>query len=98
MSEEARPAPRIEDFLDEPTRDLEAWRWLWTEDQRFPVRSHRGLVGRALVLWKRLFRPLVQVPQNDLWDRQRVFNLILLERLAEHASRVRGLEDRVAEV
>ncbi len=83
MSEEARPAPRIEDFLDEPTRDLRAWRWLWAGDHRFPVRSHRGLPGRLLVLCKQLLRPLVQPPQNDLWDRQRVFNLILLEHLMD---------------
>ena len=42
-ADRGRPAPRIEDFLDEPTRDLEAWRWLWAGDHRFPVRSHRGL-------------------------------------------------------
>jgi SAM-dependent methyltransferase len=33
------------------------------------------------VAWKRLVRPLVKVPQNDLWERQRIFNLILLEHL-----------------
>ena len=27
-------------------------------------------------------RPLVKTPQNDLWERQRTFNLILLEHLA----------------
>jgi SAM-dependent methyltransferase len=71
--------PSIDEFLDEPTRDLSRWRWLWEGNHRFPVRSHRGLVGRFIVAFKHLLRPLVQAPQNDLWDRQRVFNLILLE-------------------
>jgi len=98
VADEAPRAPRIEDFLDQPTRDLEAWRWLWAGDQRFPVRSHRGLAGRVLVLFKRLLRPFVQVPQNDLWERQRIFNLILLERVAELLSQTRHLEDRVGRV
>lgn len=77
-----REAPGLEAFLaDEPTRELGDWQWLWTEDREFPIRSHRGLLGRLLVAWKKLLRPLVKPPQNDLWERQRVFNLILLERL-----------------
>jgi SAM-dependent methyltransferase len=76
-----RRAPSIDDFLVEPTRDLADWRWLWAGDREFPIRSHRGFLGRLLVGLKRLFRPLVKVPQNDLWERQRTFNLILLEQL-----------------
>lgn len=75
------PADPLERFLGEPTRDLADWRWLWDGDRRFPVRSHRGLLGRVVVLFKRALRPFVQTPQNDLWERQRVFNLILLEYL-----------------
>jgi SAM-dependent methyltransferase len=80
--EPERRVPGIDDFLVEPTRDLSDWRWLWKGDHEFPIRSHRGFAGRMLVLWKRLVRPLVKVPQNDLWERQRIFNLILLEHLA----------------
>lgn len=69
----------LDEFLGEPTRDLNAWRWLWDRDVSFPVRSHRGFLGSIIVFLKRLFRPLVKVPQNDLWERQRAFNLILLE-------------------
>lgn len=76
-----RRSPSIDDFLDHPTRDLSAWEWLWKGDVPFPIRSHRGPLGRMLVAVKRLFRPLAKVPQNDLWERQRVFNLILLEHL-----------------
>src|SRR5258707_4358038 len=90
-----RRAPSIDDFLVEPTRDLSAWRWLWSGDQPFPIRSHRGLLGRLVVGFKRLFRPLVRLPQNDLWERQRIFNLILLEHLerleiarSEHQRRI----------
>ena len=93
-SEELSPGPALEDFLDEPTRDLEAWRWLWEGDHAFPVRSHRGLASRLVVFCKRLLRPLVKVPQNDLWERQRVFNLILLERLERSAE----VEEALAEI
>ncbi len=75
--------PSIDLFLGEPTRDLEQWAWLWTGDHPFPVRSHRGLFGRALVFFKRLLRPLAKSVTADLWDRQRIFNLILLETVAE---------------
>lgn len=94
-----RRTPSIDDFLVEPTRDLADWQWLWKGDHRFPVRSHRGFLGRLLVFFKRLFRPVVQVPQNDLWERQRTFNLILLEHLirneehrADHRRRLEYLE------
>src|SRR5262245_51030641 len=83
----AGPYP-LSDFTPEPTRDLSRWRWLWREDVAFPVRSHRGVFGALLVLWKKLFRPLVRTPQNDLWERQRIFNVVLIERL-------QGLEDLV---
>lgn len=76
-----RRSPSIDDFLDDPTRNLSDWEWLWKGDVPFPIRSHRGPLGRFLVGIKRLFRPLAKVPQNDLWERQRVFNLILLEHL-----------------
>jgi len=71
--------PSLDRFLGEPTRDPRDWRWLWQGDHSFPVRSHRGFFGRLLVFLKRLVRPLVKTPQNDLWERQRVFNLIQLE-------------------
>ena len=71
--------PEVEDFLgDRPTHRLEDWRHLWDRDIPFPIRSHRGLAGRFLVAFKRLLRPFVHLPQKDLWERQRVFNLILL--------------------
>lgn len=75
------PTASLTEFLGEPTRDLAKWRWLWSGDHRFPIRSHRGFWGRLLVLFKRALRPLVTLPQNDLWERQRVFDLILLEHL-----------------
>jgi SAM-dependent methyltransferase len=81
QGEKERRAPSLDDFLGEPTRDLSDWVWLWRGDREFPIRSHRGFLGRFLISIKRLFRPLVKVPQNDLWERQRVFNLILLEYL-----------------
>ncbi len=92
-AEPARRAPRIDDFLVEPTRELADWHWLWKEDREFPIRSHRGLLGRLLVAWKRLLRPLLKVPLNDLWDRQRIFNVILLEHLRD-ARQLRQRDDQ----
>jgi len=92
----ARRTPRVDDFLVEPTRELEDWHWLWKEDREFPIRSHRGLFGRVLVAWKRLLRPLVKVPQNDLWERQRIFNVVLLEHLRDERQRRHRDEERIA--
>jgi SAM-dependent methyltransferase len=91
-----RRAPTIDDFLVEPTRELSDWHWLWKEDREFPIRSHRGLAGRFLVGWKKLLRPLAKVPQNDLWERQRIFNLILLEHLRDARELRRQDGERIA--
>lgn len=95
----AEAPPSVDAFLDEPSRKIADWRSLWERDVTFPIRSHRGPLGRLVVGFKRLLRPFVTVPQNDLWERQRVFNLILLEHLdriqeeaAELEGRVRNLE------
>ncbi len=83
------PAGRsVEDFLGEPTRRFEDWRWLFEQDESFPIRSHRGLFGSLVVAWKRMLRPLVVTPQRDLWERQRIFNLIALEHLERQAQRL----------
>ncbi len=95
-TKESGAHPRLEDFLIEPTRKLSDWHWLWKGDVAFPIRSHRGLLGRLLVAWKRLFRPLVAVPQNDLWERQRIFNLILLEHLERQDALNGRHHDRLA--
>lgn len=86
--------PSIELFLGEPTRDLEHWAWLWTGDHAFPLRSHRGLFGRFLVLAKSLLRPFLKGATADLWDRQRIFNLILLETVAREREGLAHLRDR----
>jgi O-antigen chain-terminating methyltransferase len=50
-----------------------------------------------VVALKRLLRPLVKAPQADLWDRQRAFNLILVERILgqRHEQRLGDLESFV---
>ncbi len=91
MSDPGDRAPEIDDFLVEPTRDIGDWQWLWSGDHRFPIRSDRGgLVGRVIVLFKKIFGSLVQTPQDDLWERQRIFHLSVLEHLerAEHLQEV----------
>ncbi len=97
---EVRREPSIDDFLGRPTRDLEDWTWLWAGDHPFPIESHRGFVGRLLVGVKKLLRPLVKAPQADLWDRQRVFNQVLLGYLRDlearrHDERIGHLENFV---
>ncbi len=92
-------SPDLDDFLGESTtRDLEAWRWLWAGDRTFPIRSHRGLLGRLLVAGKRLLRPLVRGATADLWDRQRSWNLIVIEHLAEMRRIEEDLVARMAPV
>ncbi len=79
--------PAIGLFVGEPTRDLSHWAWLWTADREFPLASHRrGPVGWVVTLVKRFLRPIVKFPLNDLWDRQRTYNLILLETVTRQAS------------
>jgi O-antigen chain-terminating methyltransferase len=98
--EKAAAPLSIDDFLGSPTREIGHWRWLWEGDQRFPIRSHRGILGRLLVAAKRLLRPVFRFPVADLWERQRVFNLILLEKLEaleDHEQRIRHLEAFMAE-
>ncbi len=86
--------PRLEDFLDQPTHDLADWEWLWREDRPFPIRSHRRGGGGLVVALKRLLRPFLKAPLNDLWDRQRVFNQILLTHLRGEPERLHGLVDQ----
>ncbi|MEM7583863.1 MAG: class I SAM-dependent methyltransferase [Acidobacteriota bacterium] len=79
--------PTIGLFVGEPTRDLSHWAWLWTADREFPLASHRrGLIGWLVTRVKRFLRPIVKFPLNDLWDRQRTYNLILLETVTRQAS------------
>ncbi len=89
----------VEDFLgDRPTHRLEDWRRLWDRDIPFPIRSHRGFAGSLLVALKRLLRPFVLLPQKDLWERQRVFNLILLGQVQDQEQRFREWRKRQEQV
>ncbi|MGB3562047.1 MAG: methyltransferase domain-containing protein [Thermoanaerobaculia bacterium] len=72
---------------------MDDWRWLWEGDHPFPIESRRGgLVGSVIVRLKRLLRPLVKTPVADLWDRQRRYNIVLLDHLEEHRARLAHLE------
>ena len=91
--------PSIEAFLgEEPTQELGAWRHLWEADLAFPLRSHRGFVGRLVVAFKRLLRPLVKLPQADLWERQRTFNLVLLNMLEARRDRLDRHRDQLSDL
>lgn len=96
MSEPETPTPRgVESFLDEPTRDLADWRWLWSEDVDFPVRGRGGPLGALVVAAKRALRPLGKLILGDRLDRQRTWNLIALEHLQRLEARRRELADRL---
>lgn len=86
----------IQQFMEQPTHDLSAWQDLWERDREFPIRSHRGWIGRLVVALKRLLRPLVKGPQADLWERQSAFNTVLLAHLealyTENRNLARDLE------
>lgn len=87
----------VELFLGDPTRDVEDWRWLWEEDVAFPVTSHRGgLAGKMLVWAKRWLRPVVRLGLAETLDRQRVFNLVVLEKLERLDVLRRQQEERTA--
>jgi len=91
QSAESDPKRRIAEFINEPTQDLYDWEWLFEGDHQFPLRSHRGLLGRLVVLFKRALRPFVKAPQNDLWDRQRLFNLVVIRHLHDRGPTIDAL-------
>lgn len=95
---EARDAPPdLADLETRPIGEIGRWRWLWEGDQRFPARSHRRFLGPLIRTWKRLLRPLVEAPQRDLWERQRLFNLALLSELAGQDQRLQKLDEKISE-
>jgi SAM-dependent methyltransferase len=67
--------------VDRSQRNLDEWRVIWETNQPFPVQGRPGPLGRLIVLVKKLLRPLVTAPQNDLWDRQRDYNLLIQDSL-----------------
>lgn len=89
-------AVTLERFLGpHPTRDADDWYRLWHAHRDFPVRSGRGgWLGRLIRLAKRLLRPLVRLGSAESLERQRIFNLILVETMAE----VRNLGRHVADL
>ena len=62
-------------------KSLADWRAIWESNQTFPVQGRPGPLGRLIVQVKKLLRPLVTAPQNDLWDRQRDYNLLIQNSL-----------------
>lgn len=81
---------------ESPERDLERWKQIWTEDTPFPIQGRPGLIGKLGVLCKRLLRPFAKAGTADLWDRQRVFNQVLLDHLAEREQRLQSMLEEAA--
>lgn len=84
-----------DDVLGEhPTRDPNAWFDLWQADRELPIRVGRGgPVGWLVRLAKRLLRPIVRLGAAEVFERQRIFNLIVVETLAEVRERRRRIDD-----
>lgn len=95
---DTRAADTLERFLEDSGDGLSEWRILWESDRIFPVRSQRPFLGKLMVGLKRLLRPLVHSPQADLWERQRVFNLVLLSHLESLRQNVSSLSADLQQV
>jgi SAM-dependent methyltransferase len=91
-----KPSPSIDNFFGEESPTLDDWRWLWSEDQPFPVDTERtGIRGAGTLVIKhlvRLLRPLVKTLLGDLHVRQIRYNEVLLDHLEEHRARLAHLE------
>ena len=68
-------SPRVDDA------DLPQWRTLWEEDHRLDVPARSGIVGRLVDSAKDYLRRFVTAPQQDLWERQRLYNLLIQHHL-----------------
>lgn len=89
----------LESLQGGDNRSLEHWRALWEADREFPIVSHRGWIGKLIVIAKRALRGLVKAPQADLWQRQRAYNLTVQEQIEEIgplAAEARDLRDAIA--
>jgi O-antigen chain-terminating methyltransferase len=82
-----------ERYLDRPRLDLEHWREIWARDLSFPIRSHRGLTGRLIVAVKKLLRPLARLALSDLYERERVYQIGLIDALARERAVVEELRN-----
>ena len=73
--------PRVDDA------DLETWRSLWEEDRRIGESGGSGPLGFV----KRLIRKLTTGSQQDLWERQRLYNMLI----QHHLEGRRGQQERL---
>lgn len=74
-------SPRVTDA------DLPQWRSLWEEDRPIAVPPRGGIRGRLIDRLKSFLRRFVTAPQQDLWERQRLFNLLIQHHLEGRAER-----------
>ncbi len=77
------------------SNDLGYWRELWERDRTLPIESHRKGLGWLIVGFKKLLRGLVKTPQNDLWERQRMYNMVLQAHVEQEIARTAGLPGRL---
>ena len=89
------PSLDLAQFLgDNPTRDPAAWYRLWRENTPVPPQTSRsGLTGRAVRVAKRLLRLVVSLGASEAMERQRVFNMIVIEAIAETRQLGQRIED-----
>ncbi|HUP63999.1 MAG TPA: class I SAM-dependent methyltransferase [Thermoanaerobaculia bacterium] len=80
-----------ERLVDSPPEGLGGWRRVWSEDRRFPS-ADRGLQGALFGFLRRLFR---RASREDA-ERQRNFNLAMLEMLEDQLRETRALREQFA--
>jgi O-antigen chain-terminating methyltransferase len=95
------PEPRVEDFHLDSDNAPADWRWLWRGDHPPSLPSPSGPIDRLKLRMKRFLRRVVLGTQPDLWERQRIYNLYLLqtvERAIATRERLPQSEERLDRV
>jgi SAM-dependent methyltransferase len=79
MSERGTDDRRVEEFHLGSDNSPADWEWLWRGDHSHPLPTHLGPIGALKRRLKGFLRRIVLGTQPDLWHRQRLFNLYLLQ-------------------
>lgn len=81
--------PRVDDA------DLPQWRSLWEEDRPIaPPPSGSGPLGGLMARLKGFLRRFVTSSQHDLWERQRLYNMLV----QHHLEARRGQDEAIGEL
>jgi len=76
-------------FLYDPSEDPDVWADIWQRDVRFRFSSHRGVAGRLIVWVKRRLARFWRAPLSDHFQRERIYNVVLLRMMQRHIEEIR---------